>query len=87
MHVLVEDGADTQPLQRRVFEMLRDDFDVYFSTVQVETECLEREEARAIDATWAVPDTGPDEAARQGSGPVILGPDRASSNGLYDSSR
>ena len=53
LHALVDRGVERQALQRRIFEVLRDDFDVYFSTVQLETECLEREEARAIDATWA----------------------------------
>jgi cobalt-zinc-cadmium efflux system protein len=90
MHVLVEDGTDAQALQRRAFTLLRDDFDVYFSTVQVETTCLEREEARAIDATWAVPEgsaASPTGAARRGSGDVMIGPDRASSNGRSDSSQ
>ncbi len=87
LHVLVETGADAQALQRRVFELLRGDFYVYFSTVQVETKCLERDEARAIDATWALPagsGASPTEVARSGFGRVMIGPDRASSNGLYD---
>ncbi len=50
MHILVRDAAVAQDLQRRVFTHLRDDFDVFFSTVQVETTCLERDESRVIDA-------------------------------------
>ncbi|MEL6614579.1 MAG: hypothetical protein AAFQ43_02510, partial [Bacteroidota bacterium] len=41
--------------QRRVYELLREDFDVYFSTVQLETECLERDPAREIDAWREAP--------------------------------
>lgn len=89
MHVLVEDGTDDQAVQRRAFTLLRDDFDVYFSTVQVETACLEREEAREIDTTWAVPESAaatPAEAASRGSGDVTVGPAKAP-KGLSDSSR
>jgi len=90
MHLLVEEDADAPRLQRRVFTLLRDDFDVYFSTVQVETTCLEREEARAIDATWAMPETPAPRAsvaAGGGSGSVMTGPDRASTDGLHDPSQ
>jgi cobalt-zinc-cadmium efflux system protein len=90
LHVLVGEGTDVQALQRRVFTLLRDDFDVYFSTVQVETTCLEREEARAIDATWATDETPapmPSVAAARGSDSVTTGPDRPSTNGLYAPSR
>jgi cobalt-zinc-cadmium efflux system protein len=90
LHVLVEDYAGGEALQRRIFAHLRDDFGVYFSTVQVETICLEREEARAIDATWAVPEpsvTIPEGDPRQNSNSVTTGPDRVSSNGLYTPSR
>ncbi len=90
LHVLVEEGADRQALQRRVFELLRDDFDVYFSTVQVETTCLERGAAREIDATWTVPEASvvlPAGTAERGAGPVMVGPAEPSSNGLSDPSR
>lgn len=90
LHVLVEEGTDAQVLQRRVFELLRDDFDVYFSTVQVETTCLERGAAREIDATWTVPEASvamPTGAARRGSAPVLNGPAEPSANGLSDPSR
>jgi len=49
MHVLVDADAASESLQREVFELLTDRFGVYFSTVQLETECLESEEAEAID--------------------------------------
>ena len=90
LHALVDRGVERQALQRRIFEVLRDDFDVYFSTVQLETECLEREEARAIDATWATDETPapmPSVAAARGSGSVLTGPDRPSANGLHGPSR
>jgi cobalt-zinc-cadmium efflux system protein len=90
LHALVDRGVERQALQRRIFEVLRDDFDVYFSTVQLETECLEREEARAIDATWATdetPATMTSVAAARGSGSVLTGPDRPSANGFYAPSR
>ncbi len=90
LHALVDEGVDRPGLQRRLFELLRDDFDVFFSTVQLETECLEREEARAIDATRTMPEvpvTMPKGDARRGPGAVMAGPDRASTNGLYTPSR
>ena len=41
------DGAES--LQRQIQELMSNRFGVYFSTVQVETECLETEESAAID--------------------------------------
>ncbi len=49
MHVLVGTDVPSDPLQREIFELLSDRFGVYFSTVQVETECLESAAAAAID--------------------------------------
>lgn len=49
MHVRIDDFGRGEELQRTIFRMLVDRFGVYFSTVQLETECLEREEAREID--------------------------------------
>ena len=86
LHVLVEEGADRQALQRRVFELLRDDFDVYFSTVQVETTCLERGAAREIDATWDVPKPRA-EATRPVSALVVTGPNWVPPNHQPGSSR
>jgi cobalt-zinc-cadmium efflux system protein len=52
MHLLVDDPAAAPELHAEVFRLLRGDFDVYFSTVQLETSCLEREGAREIDVSW-----------------------------------
>jgi cobalt-zinc-cadmium efflux system protein len=49
MHVLVDDGVPTDSLQRQIFGLLSDRFGVYFSTVQLEEECLESAAAAAID--------------------------------------
>lgn len=49
MHVRIDDAGRWEDLQRAIFQLLTDRFGVYFSTVQIETECLEREEARVID--------------------------------------
>jgi cobalt-zinc-cadmium efflux system protein len=51
MHVLVGSYAEADALQRTIYRLLVDRFDVYFSTVQLETECLEREVAQAIAYT------------------------------------
>lgn len=52
MHVLVERYDEAEALQRAIYRLLVERFDVYFSTVQLETECLEREEAREIAVTF-----------------------------------
>ena len=49
MHVLVRNLDGAESLQRMIHELLADRFGIYFSTVQVETECLEAEESAAID--------------------------------------
>ena len=49
MHVLVRSLDGAESLQRLIHELLADRFGIYFSTVQVETECLEAEESAAID--------------------------------------
>lgn len=41
MHVLVDEGATTMSLLKEIQTLLRDRFGVFFSTVQLETECLE----------------------------------------------
>lgn len=52
MHVLVDDYEGAADLQARIFELLRDDFGVFFSTVQLETRCLEGDAVRDIDPSW-----------------------------------
>lgn len=84
MHVLVARDAQ-QALQRRIFELLRDDFDVYFSTVQLETECLEREEVREIDARWATPSPPSKTATQRSSKQVTMNPKTA--DAPYDPNR
>ena len=49
-HVLVAEDADSQAVLHEVQSMLKDDFGVYFSTVQVETEICDAESgAEEID--------------------------------------
>ncbi len=48
MHVLVDGYEGAETLQHTIFRLLVDRFDIYFSTVQLETECLEREVAQEI---------------------------------------
>ncbi len=72
MHVLARDSSLLEPLQNQVFSILRDDFDVFFSTVQVETACLERDEAREIDVARpraSVQQQGPSSHDANGPGP------------------
>lgn len=48
-HAAFTTDAPSDLLQREIFELLSDCFGVYFSTVQIETECLESAAAAAID--------------------------------------
>ncbi len=48
-HIRVATISDVAPIQRKIYLMLTEDFGVYFSTLQVETECLEQESAKEID--------------------------------------
>ena len=49
-HVLVDNYPDSEPVLQRIQEVLKDEFRIYFSTVQVESEiCPEIEEAEEID--------------------------------------
>ncbi len=51
-HVLVGEEASKEPLLRTIQTMLKDEFDLYFSTTQVETEiCAEEAGAEDIDFT------------------------------------
>lgn len=70
MHVLARDPSVVGALQGRVFALLRDDFDVFFSTVQVESTCLERDEAREIDVTRPLGTTAKPDLRSDGSGPA-----------------
>ena len=68
LHALVDEGADFPALQREIWRLLSERYGVYFSTVQLETECLESEEAKAINATAAFdPKTCPPDPAVRGS--------------------
>ncbi len=49
MHVLVDGSVSPASLQREIFQLLSDRFGVYFSTVQLEEECLESAAAATID--------------------------------------
>ncbi|MCF6264155.1 MAG: cation diffusion facilitator family transporter [Xanthomonadales bacterium] len=49
MHVLVRETADQNAVLKEIHHLLKMDFSVYFSTIQVETECPERDEAAGID--------------------------------------
>ncbi len=48
-HVRITDMAEGVRIQRQIYAILTNDFNVYFSTIQVETECLEQETAQEID--------------------------------------
>ena len=49
MHVLVDSTAEQKDVLKKINNLLKEDFSVYFSTIQVETECLEAEEAVDIN--------------------------------------
>ncbi len=57
MHVLVASLDGAMSLQRSIGDLLSGHFGIYFSTVQLETECLETDAAAAIDygSTTAAP--------------------------------
>ncbi len=57
MHVLVASLDGAMSLQRSIGDLLSGHFGIYFSTVQLETECLETDAAAAIDygSTTATP--------------------------------
>ncbi len=49
-HVLVEQYPESEPILQRIQSILKDDYQVYFSTIQVESEiCPEIEQAEEID--------------------------------------
>ncbi len=49
MHVRVGEVVDQKVLLKQIHELLKKDFSVYFSTVQIETECPEGDDASDID--------------------------------------
>ncbi len=49
MHVLVGEKVDQKKLLKQIHDLLKKDFSVYFSTVQIETECPEGDAASDID--------------------------------------
>ncbi|GIT99085.1 MULTISPECIES: cation diffusion facilitator family transporter [unclassified Sulfurovum] len=48
MHVLVKDTTDQKEVLKEIHNLLKKDFSVYFSTIQIETECLDDKEASDI---------------------------------------
>lgn len=60
-----EGGAETSHIQRQVHALLKDKFGFFFSTVQLETTCLDESASRAIDTMIA--DDQP-SSATDGSG-------------------
>ncbi len=54
-HVRVDDDTDPQDVLERAHRLLRDTHGFYFSTLQVETRCLDEAAAAAIDITAAHP--------------------------------
>lgn len=53
MHVLVSDDANQKEVLNKIHNLLKKDFSVYFSTIQIETECPEINEAPDIDINAA----------------------------------
>lgn len=71
-HVCVRDWKEGERVLKQVTDLLRDQFDVYFSTIQIEEYCLDREEGAAeIDITRPQSGTGqpprPDHARQRGA--------------------
>ena len=50
-HIHTDDLSKTDDILQKATKMLKEEFDFYFSTIQVEKECAEIEEARDIDIT------------------------------------
>jgi len=57
MHVRVSDNTDQTSLLQQIHALLKNDFSVYFSTVQIETECPEKDDASDIDIQSAHSDS------------------------------
>ncbi|KMQ49863.1 Cobalt-zinc-cadmium resistance protein CzcD [Chitinispirillum alkaliphilum] len=50
-HILVDDYQQGQRIQNDVHKLLKDEYNVYFSTIQIERECPDKGSAEAIDIT------------------------------------
>jgi cobalt-zinc-cadmium efflux system protein len=50
-HIKTDDLSKSQDILREATNVLKEKFDFYFSTIQVEKECVEIEEAEDIDIT------------------------------------
>ncbi len=48
-HVRIDEAEGTASVLRRAHDLLREKFGFYFSTIQVETECLDEDHARDLD--------------------------------------
>lgn len=49
MHVRINETADQKEVLKNIHHLLKNEFSVYFSTIQIETECPEVDEASDID--------------------------------------
>ena len=50
-HVKIEDSADHETVLDKAYDLLKDRFGFYFTTLQVEKTCRAPEEAKVIDFT------------------------------------
>ncbi|MPZ06081.1 MAG: hypothetical protein GEU26_06625 [Nitrososphaeraceae archaeon] len=50
-HVHTDDLSKTDDILQKATKMLKEEFDFYFSTIQVEKECVDIAEAADIDIT------------------------------------
>ena len=58
-HLRVAEDSDPQNALRAAYKMLKDEYDFFFATLQVETACLDEAGAEAIDITRTA-DAGPE---------------------------
>lgn len=49
MHVLVEEIKENNNLLDKIYQLLKNEFSIYFSTIQIETRCPEDSESNNID--------------------------------------
>jgi len=49
MHIQIDDIKNQQKVLKEIHKLLKDNFSVYFSTIQIEGECLDKEDAKEID--------------------------------------
>lgn len=48
-HVLIEDSINIQEVQKQIHKILKNKFKIFFSTIQIETQCLEDKKAEEIN--------------------------------------